>query len=488
MKTLKQIFPHISLPQATRTLKPTGICEDSRLIQKGDIFFICPRKNFDIFSVLKEIEDKALIFLAPREYQHTLRSLFTGKPIIFVKDIRKEFYRAVDCFYNFNAADFTFIGVTGTNGKTTITTLINHLLAKAGKKTALIGTVNYSIGNKKFPASHTTPDYLNLRKIFSEAKKQKIRYVVMEVSSHAIVQERTRGIIFEACVFTNLTRDHLDYHKTMENYFQAKRTLFTENPRAIAVINKDDAYGKKLLNVAQTPLSYGLSSGCDVRALNLNLGPVQSEFILNFKGKEYPVVTPLLGKHNVSNILATIATVVSLGFPLKKIISAIPSFQGAEGRLERVHKNIFVDYAHTPDALAKALAALREVGFEKIICVFGCGGNRDKGKRSMMGAIAANLAAFTFITSDNPRHEDAGDICLQIKEGFRSSNASIVIDRREAIRCAIKLCANTIKKGYNNCCVLVAGKGHEEYQILGDKKIPFKDSVVIKKLLKNVNF
>ncbi|MDD5583536.1 MAG: UDP-N-acetylmuramoyl-L-alanyl-D-glutamate--2,6-diaminopimelate ligase [Candidatus Omnitrophica bacterium] len=488
MKTLKEIFPHISLPRGMSTLVSAGICEDSRLIQKGDIFFILPRPNFDIFSVLEGIRNKALLFVASKQYRAILAALSKEKPVIFVNDARKEFYGAVDRFYDFNATDFKFIGVTGTNGKTTITTLINYLITKAGEKTALLGTVNYSIGNKIFPASHTTPDYLNLRKIFNMAKKQKVRYVVMEVSSHAIAQARTEGITFKACIFTNLTRDHLDYHKTMESYFQAKRMLFTENPRAIAVINGDDPYGKKLLKDVRRPLSYGLTPGCDIRATCLDLGREQSEFILNANGKEYPVVTPLLGKHNVSNILAAIAVTASLGFKLKKVIAAIPSFRGADGRLERVHKNIFVDYAHTPDALSKALSALKEVGYGKIICVFGCGGNRDKGKRAMMGAIADKDAIFTFITSDNPRHEEAGEICRQIKEGFRSCRYRIVIDRREAIKCAIKLCANTIEKGYNNCCILVAGKGHEDYQILGDKKFPFKDSAVIKELLKNVDF
>ncbi|MDD5194352.1 MAG: UDP-N-acetylmuramoyl-L-alanyl-D-glutamate--2,6-diaminopimelate ligase [Candidatus Omnitrophica bacterium] len=482
--TLKEIFPHLMLPAGVGGLKPKGICEDSRIIKDGDVFFALPRPNFDIFSVLKNIEPKVSAYIVPEIFKARYNVLRLKKPAIFVKDIQKEFNCAVDRFFKFNTRDFTFIGVTGTNGKTTTVALISHLLKKLGTRTALLGTVCYEIGSRKLCATHTTPDYLSLRKLFHIAKKEKARYVVMEVSSHALAQKRNKGIDFEICVFTNLSRDHLDYHKTMESYFSAKRKLFQCNPRALSLVNIDDAYGRRLLTSARHPISYGISKRADLRAKEVRLSIKGTKFELIFKGKVYPVFTPLLGKHNVSNILAALATLVSLGFPLKKVISFIPSFTGAEGRLQNQGRNIFVDYAHTPDALEKAFSALKSAGFEKIICVFGCGGNRDKGKRAMMGAVSDKYAHFTFITSDNPRQENPADICSQIEEGFKNSRYAVIIDRKKAIKRAIKLCAKTVLKGYNKCCVLVAGKGHEDCQILGDEKIPFKDSRVIKELLK----
>ncbi|UCC94332.1 MAG: UDP-N-acetylmuramoyl-L-alanyl-D-glutamate--2,6-diaminopimelate ligase [Candidatus Omnitrophota bacterium] len=473
------IVPHRHLARDVRGLAVKGICEDSRLIKKGDIFFAKERKKFDIFSVVKKVENDAVAFVADAKNKKRLDRLIKRKPVIYVKDVQKEFYHAVDRFYAFNTNDFIFIGVTGTNGKTTTTSLVYYLLKELGQNVSLIGTVKYYIGKHAYCADYTTPGYLKLREIFRKVKREKIRFVVMEVSSHGLQQERIIGINFARCVFTNLSRDHLDYHKTMKSYFNAKKRLFMQNKEALSIINVDDIYGRRLLGNLKNIRSYGITHPSDFRACNIQWSKKKSTFRLIHNGRNLAVETKLYGRHNILNILAAITTVHSLGFSLKKICKAIPSFDGVEGRLQGVGPGIFVDYAHTPDALKAVLLTLRNVGYERIICVFGCGGNRDKGKRKLMGAIAGRYATFSFITSDNPRTESALKIAHQIEEGFKGRNFSIILNRKKAIAEALKR-----KHKHKNCCLIIAGKGHEEYQIIGSRKMVFKDSKVAKQLLK----
>lgn len=485
---LKEIFPHLDINSQSGDLKIEGISDDSRFVKRGDIFFIRKRKNFDIFSVLEDIEFKAAAFAGSLDCKSKLKHLIKRKPVIFVKNIQEEFFRAVDIFYGFTRNDLKFIGITGTNGKTTTTFLIYHLLKAMGKKTALIGSIKYIIGSESRKADYTTPDFLALRKILKKIKDKGIHFVVMEVSSHGIIQERTRGIEFSRCVFTNLSRDHLDYHKTMANYFNAKKKLFLRNKKAVALINIDDIYGKKIFRGLNHRLSYGMGLSADFRADNVVLNKNGSQFNLFHLGKSYPVRTYLCGRYNILNILGAISVVSSMGFSLSRAVKFISSFGCVKGRLEQVRRDIFVDYAHTPDALKNVLLTFREIGYQKIICVVGCGGDRDSGKRRLMGRAAAAGADFTFITSDNPRSEDPLEICRQIEKGFNENNYSIVLNRKKAIEKAVRLLtkANSgfSRKGeFNRSCILVAGKGHEDYQIIGDKKVPFKDSGVIKACL-----
>jgi UDP-N-acetylmuramoyl-L-alanyl-D-glutamate--2,6-diaminopimelate ligase len=478
---LKNILTHLPLEKNLAQLKISGISGDSRLTKKGDLFFIKESENFDIFSILKSIDKKIKVFVAEGKLKNKLKTLLLEKPIIFVKHINPVFCAAADRFYRFNNKDFIFIGVTGTKGKTTTIYLIQHILKSFGKKCALVGTIEYVVGGKTYTAENTTPDYLTLRKIFREAKKSRDKFIIMEVSSHGIKQQRIAGIKFSKCVFTNLKREHLDYHKTMSDYFNTKKSFFIANKATRPIINVDDPFGRKIRKEIKNAFSYAVFSEADLRATDINLSKTGLSFLLHYGSNTIRIKSSLLGRHNVYNILAAIAVLVSLKFPLRKIAKYTKLFKGVEGRLQEVAPDVFVDYAHTPDSLQKAILALKDIGYKKIICVFGCGGNRDKGKRKIMGKISSELADFTIITADNPRKEDARSICVQIEQGFEKKNYSVIIDRRQAIKEALK-----IKKHRLGSCLLVAGKGHEDYQIIGDKKLPFADSLVIRELT-NVN-
>ncbi len=373
------------------------------------------------------------------------------------------------------------IGITGTNGKTTTAFLIYHLLKKMGQKTSLIGTIKYIIGSKAYKAKLTTPGFIELREILKKIKDTGSNFVVIEVSSHGLLQSRAKGLRFHRSLFTNLSRDHLDYHKTMKSYFSAKKKLFFPQKNAISLINIDDYYGKKIFRGLRGALSFAIKARADFRAENIVLGKGGSHFEMIFSRKHYPVKTHLCGKYNVLNILGAVGLVSSLGFPLPELVKAVSSFKPPKGRLEPVASDIFIDYAHTPDALGNVLGSLRESGYEKIICLFGCGGDRDRGKRRLMGQIASLKADFTFITSDNPRSEEPSAICSQIKKGFKKKNYSVVVDRYKAIKKGIKFFRQN-KAGKS--CLLIAGKGHEDYQIIKDKRIPFSDKKVVKQLLK----
>jgi UDP-N-acetylmuramoyl-L-alanyl-D-glutamate--2,6-diaminopimelate ligase len=472
---LKHLFPNLN--KELKEKKIRGISEDSRITGYGDLFFVKERKNFDIFSVLNKVEDKVVAFVSEEKNKEKLKRIISKKPIIFVKNIEEDFCRVVDRFYGFNKDDFKFIGVTGTNGKTTVTSLIYHLLKKIKKECALLGTVKYILGDEAVKANYTTPDYLTLRKIFKRIKDKGIKYVVMEVSSHAIDQQRIKGIDFLGCVFTNLSRDHLDYHKTMKSYFETKKKLFTLNPPIFSLINIDDYYGYKIFKEVKNAFSYGTKNNAHFKAKKIKCLKEKSQFLFIYKNDSYLVDTPLLGKYNILNVLASISILSLLGFPLKKLTEGVASFKGVEGRLEKVYPDIFIDYAHTPDALRNVLLTLREIGYKKIICVFGCGGERDQGKRKIMGKVASIYADFSFVTSDNPRNEDPLKICKEVERGFLKKNYSRIIDRKKAIKKAIKL-----KNKMESCCVIIAGKGHEEYQIIANKRIPFNDKKIVKEI------
>ena len=373
------------------------------------------------------------------------------------------------------------IGITGTNGKTTTAFLIYHLLRRMGQETSLIGTIKYIIGPKAYKAKLTTPGFTDLGNILKKIKDTGSNFVVIEVSSHGLLQGRVKGLKFSRCLFTNLSRDHLDYHKTMKSYFSAKKKLFFPQKGALSLINIDDYYGKKIFKGLDKALSFAIRAPADLRAENIVLGKGGSYFEVVSSRKRYFVKTHLCGKYNVLNILGAVGLVSSLGFSLSEVVKAVSSFKPPKGRLEPVASDIFIDYAHTPDALANVLGNLRESGYEKIICLFGCGGDRDRGKRRLMGQIASLNADFTFITSDNPRSEDPSKICFQIKKGFNSKNYLVVVDRYKAINKAIKFFR---QNKVSNSCLLIAGKGHEDYQIIKDKRIPFSDKKVVKQLLK----
>lgn len=488
---LKDIFSQLKRDSLGEIVL-SGISDDSRTVSRRDLFFIVPGRDFNIFSVLAKIEPKVSAFVAQKSIQKRVQKLVKHKPVIYVDNIKKELIKAADKFYQLPNDQLKIIGVTGTNGKTTTCYLIYHILTKLGLPTSLITTVNYHIGSKVYKPTHTTPGFLALRKLIWQAADSGSHFLVIEVSSHAIDQERIKGINFHRCLFTNLSRDHLDYHKTVDSYFKAKQKLFLDNKKAVSLINIDDAYGIKLFRRLPKSLTYGAKAISDFRITNANLTKTGSRFDIEYLNKGYSFKTNLCGQHNIYNLTTAFGLVASLGIlrgtPLGMIAEAAGSFNGVEGRLEQIGANIFVDYAHTPDALETTLLALRNIGYENIICVFGCGGNRDKGKRKLMGRVASKQADFSFITSDNPRSENPKFICRQIEKGFPTSNYTIVIDRKQAIKKALCLFAkdkaNGSKTGKGSC-LLVAGKGHEDYQIIGSKAISFKDSAVVREIIKN---
>jgi UDP-N-acetylmuramoyl-L-alanyl-D-glutamate--2,6-diaminopimelate ligase len=408
-------------------------------------------------------------------------------PLIKVKDTRRALAKLAAEFYGNPSRKINVIGITGTNGKTTVSYLLEELLKKARFLPAVIGTINYRFKDKIIPAKNTTPGPIELQSMLTRMLKEDINYCIIEVSSHALDQERVEGIDFHSAIFTNLTQDHLDYHKTLENYFQVKAKLFKDiSPSSFIVINNDDRYGRRLkrLTCAKV-ISYGIKNKADVVAKGIRFDIKHTEFrLVSFKG-EMDFKTKLIGRHNVYNILATVAWALRGGIDLFTIKSAIEEFSFVPGRLERIdfdrRFSIFVDYAHTEDALRNIILTLRQLTQKRIIVVFGCGGERDKTKRPKMGRTVSELSDYAIITNDNPRSEDPDEIIQNIKKGIRKRNFCVIPDRLRAIKKSLSLA----KSGD---IVLVAGKGHENYQILKDRIIHFDDCETIRECLKSLKY
>ena len=407
---------------------------------------------------------------------------------IQVPDSRDALARLAAAFYSNPSKQLRMIGVTGTNGKTTTTYLIKHLLERAGQRTGLIGTVSYEIGERVLPASRTTPESLDLQSILAQCVEAGCANVVMEVSSHALELERVDGIGFRVAIFTNLTQDHLDFHRGMKEYFEAKARLFAglrdgERKSRTAIINVDDAYGQQLIARFGRDLSivtFGMGARADLRASNFKIEPTGTSYQLDIKGKSFLVRLPLIGRFNIYNSLAALAAIQALGFDVRAAVLALARAPQVPGRLEAVPARrqfqVFVDYAHTDDALLNVIKTCRDLSPNRLIVVFGCGGNRDKSKRPLMGVAADQNADYSIITSDNPRKEDPAQIIRDIEAGFRTKRFESVLDRREAITRAIQL-------AQPRDIVLIAGKGHEKYQEFADRTIPFDDIEVAARAL-----
>jgi UDP-N-acetylmuramoyl-L-alanyl-D-glutamate--2,6-diaminopimelate ligase len=387
-------------------------------------------------------------------------------------------------FYGRPAERLFISGITGTNGKTTTSFLLNAMLQRGGRKTALVGTVEYRIEQEIYPAPHTTPEALELNQFFARAVAAGCTEAVMEVSSHALEQQRTYGIPFDVAVFTNLTRDHLDYHGTMENYFASKTILFqgsgTEPPRA-AVINLDDEYGQRLIKLCKKQaelITYGMSSG-DFHAKDVSIEANGTRFTLVTPTGEYPIWSPLLGRVNVYNLLAASAAAYARNVEPRAIAEAAYDLNRVAGRFERIDVGqpftVIVDYAHTDDALRNLTALARDFvaqrgGAGRVITVFGCGGDRDRSKRPLMGEAAGSGSDFVILTSDNPRSENPLDIMNDAMPGLQRSGVKYVLepDRRKAVALAIH-------EAQSGDIVLIAGKGHEKVQVTNTGAVPFDD-------------
>lgn len=455
----------------------TGISYNSKTTKKGDIFVCLVGEHTDGHEYAKmAIDNGAAALLVERKIDDI------AIPQVQVSSTKHQIADIADKFYSSPSKGINLIGVTGTNGKTTVTHLIQKILEENDQKCALIGTLGYKLSSSSEyrNAKHTTPQAPELQATLRMIKDiEKIDNVVMEVSSHALEQNRVGGCRYNGAVFTNLTQDHLDYHITMENYFKAKALLFQRlREGSFAVINIDDEYGERFLSeVPQgvNKLTYGVKKEANVKAKDINFSTSGAEFTLVIADNEYPVSLHMNGMFSVYNVLASVASAYAMGIDINIALRALQNVRGVAGRFEVVNKRplVIVDYAHTPDGLENVLKTAREITplNGKLICLFGCGGDRDATKRPKMGAIAQRLADKIIITSDNPRTEDPQQIITDIIAGLQSVDPEIVTvepDRGEAIA-MLKTIAN------NNDVVLIAGKGHEDYQILRDKTIHFDD-------------
>ena len=464
-----------------------GISCNSKLVKNNFIFVAIKGNKEDGHRFIQEaIERGAEAVIVQASVYQDIRT--SGKiSFIRVKDTRRALAKLVTKFYGNPSSKIKVIGITGTNGKTTVSYLIESILRKAGFNPAVIGTINYRFQDKVISSTNTTPGPIELQSMLAEMLEEGINYAIIEVSSHALHQDRTEGITFHSAIFTNLTQDHLDYHKTKANYFRAKSKLFRNlSQNSFAIINNDDAYGIKMKRLTKAKIiTYGINCPADIQARDISFNIAQTEFILQTAKRRTNFQTRLIGRHNVYNILASVAFSLSEGLDLKVIKPAIEGFNFVPGRLERINGNggfsVFVDYAHTEDALRNVIQTLRQLSQKRIIVVFGCGGERDKTKRPKMGYVVSELADYAIITSDNPRSEDPSAIINDIKSGINKDNYCIIPQRREAIIKSLSLA----KSGD---IILVAGKGHENYQILKDKVVHFDDRQVIRECLKLMSY
>ncbi len=461
-----------------------GVAYDSRMVRENYLFAaLAGSKQQGSRFVNEALQRGAVALVAEVPMAHPAHVAFAQ-----VADARRALADISCAFYEHPSKYLQTIGVTGTNGKTTASFLTKAIMAAAGRAPGLLGTVQYEIGQRRIPSTRTTPESADLQALLRQMLVAGCRSAVMEVSSHALAQKRVWGIDFDVAVFTNLTEEHLDYHRDMQGYFAAKSALFCglghREKKSVAVINLDDDWGRKLLGGGHPrvqEITYGLDSHAQVRAENLQLTSMGSSFLLQTPWGAAEVRLPLLGRYNVSNALASCAACGSLGIDPALMAEVLGRMPSVPGRLEAVANrrgiHVFVDYAHTADALKNVLTALRECADQRIILVFGCGGDRDRSKRAPMGSVASRMADYSIVTTDNARSEDPADIAGEVLAGFGSDRqVDMILDRSEAIARAIGLAER-------GDIVLIAGKGHETYQEIGHTVRPFDDREVARTVL-----
>jgi UDP-N-acetylmuramoyl-L-alanyl-D-glutamate--2,6-diaminopimelate ligase len=463
-----------------------GIAYDSRRVQKNFLFVALRGEKSDGHQFVDQAIEKGATVIVTEEAVTQARAT-----CLVVGNTRHALADLAAAFFDRPVRRLKMAAITGTNGKTTTSFLIKHICEKAGLRCGLLGTVRYEIGDRVLPAVRTTPESLDVQELLAQMVSAGCKAAAMEVSSHAIAQDRVRGLEWDVAVFTNLTQDHLDFHGTMENYFEAKSKLFTDladqkgkaNPTA--VINIDDRYGAQLVDRLEKKVSvitYGVGARADFRASSYHAEFAGTSYHLDARGKSYLVRVPLIGRFNVANSMAALAAACSLGLNLREAILSLARSPQVPGRLEAVPAKrqfqVFVDYAHTDDALLNVIKTLRELSPRRLIVVFGCGGDRDRQKRPLMGRVVDQHADFGIITSDNPRKEDPDAIIAEVENGFRSDNYEKIPDRAKAIARAIEL-------AQPRDIVLIAGKGHETYQEFADHTVPFDDIQVARRALED---
>lgn len=463
-----------------------GISCDSRIVQPGDLFVAISGQKVNGHNFVHEAEQRGAKALLVEKWIANC-----NLPQILVRDTRFALGIVSSNFHANPGQKLKVLGVTGTNGKTTCTYLVKSILEKAGYKVGLIGTIHVLIGEHTVDVPRTTPttpESLDLQRILAKMVDEQVDFVIMEVSSHALESHRTAGLTFAGALFTNLSQDHLDFHETMEQYFAAKAKLF-QAVRGASIINIDDPWGERLESLCSgSVLTYGVEKEATFQAQKIQLENSGVSYILSSEVGQVSINLQLTGYFNVYNSLGAAALCYSQGIPIDKIKTGLQAVPGVPGRLERVendrHLNVFVDYAHSPDGLENVLRSARELALDgKIILVFGAGGDRDKTKRPLMGAIAARLADRIIITSDNPRTEDPAQICSSIESGLLEANPKadymIIVNRRDAIRKAVEI-ANPAD------LVIIAGKGHETYQEFAHGKVHFDDGEEVRVAIKEL--
>jgi len=469
----------------------TAVTDDSRAVAAGSLFIAVKGERVDGHAFVKQAVEAGAVAIVGQV------PVDTGSvPLVRVGDSRKALGLMGSCFYGDPSTRMMMVGVTGTNGKTTSTYLSKALLEGIGRRVGLIGTVAYQIGQETVPASHTTPGALELQCLLARMTEAQLNTVVMEVSSHALALDRTAGCEYDAAVFTNLTQDHLDFHRTMEEYFQAKLRLFAGLGRGRkygqrAIVNMDDPRGVEVRAACRVPVwGYAVAGKADLKAEQVKLSMAGTTFTAVTPAGSIPIESHLVGEHNVYNLLGAIGVALHAGATCDQVREAVARVTNVPGRFERVSAGqdftVVVDYAHTEDALMRLLTAAQAVKANRIITVFGCGGDRDRGKRPKMGRAAVECSDVVVLTSDNPRTEDPMAILQEVEVGIREAlqrrsqvDFHLIADRREAIATAVRLARP-------GDIVLIAGKGHEDYQIIGTKKFHFDDREIAREAIRQL--
>ncbi len=472
----------------------SGITEDSRRVEPGQLFVATKGVGVDSHLFISDAVEAGAVAIVTEQPL----SSYSGVAVVEVSDSRDALGRLAHAMVGNPSVDMLVLAVTGTNGKTTTAYVLEAMLTAAGYNAGVLGTIEYRYAGQRLEAANTTPSSSQLARMFAEMKQAGVNAVAMEVSSHAADQRRISGIKFDGCILTNITQDHLDYHGTMEKYAAAKKLIFTDylqrfaevrKREPVSVINMDDSVGARFLaDMPGKVLTTGIDAKADYRARDINFGPEGATFRLEMANAVVEYNTHLVGMYNVQNVIGAIALAHGTGLSLDAIRDGLAALEVVPGRLEPVREGqpflVLVDYAHTPDALERVLINAREMASGKLIVVFGCGGDRDPGKRPLMGKAAGDLADLIVVTNDNPRTEEAGLIAAGVMEGVDRSTASddrisLILDRREAIRHALQLA----KSGD---VVVIAGKGHEDYQIIGTEKTHFDDREEARMFLRNL--
>lgn len=460
----------------------TSIEMDSRLVQEGSLFICIEGFTVDGHDFVEQaVKNGAAAIVAQKNIEAAV-------PVVQVRDTTRAMAILADAFYGHPTKQMHLIGITGTNGKTSTSYLVEQMMRGAGKSTGVIGTIGMKINDETFEVKNTTPDSLTLQKMFHQMNEKQVETAVMEVSSHALHMGRVHGCQYDVSVFTNLTQDHLDYHKTMDAYRNAKSLLFSQLGNGFdsdrpkyAILNIDDEATKEyIISTQAIVITYGIDNDSDIMAKDIEMTSSGTRFTLVVGAESRTVQMKLVGKFNVYNVLAAVGASLVSGVELDNIIETIGNLRGVSGRFELVDEGqdfaVIVDYAHTPDSLENVLRTIGQFAKGKIYCVVGCGGDRDKTKRPIMAKLAEQHADFPIFTSDNPRSEDPVSILKEMEAGVEGTAFETILDRKEAIDYAIS-------KAKAGDVILIAGKGHETYQIIGDKVHDFDDHLVAKEAI-----